>query len=386
MLGLRFGLAAIVAAAAAAGGVGLAACGSITVNPSTSGGTGDGGTEFMDSSATLDSPSIVADGPSFDANPDAAVETGALFVHASPNMQDLRLCWWVSSDGGDPGPSGNVAPFPSGAPAPMSDYPSIPIGAAVPLPDASSLLGGDLTIQAFPAADAIDPAGQVPPSCFDRLAGTGSSRLPSMTPIYEFHVPAGAVVAGATNVLALAGCAKGDSSVAPARCGSGFSVATGNLHVDVIPLHEVNFVPTGQLAVQTAQLSPALAVQLGDAGAVVSFGPQDAAAPLATLASEGAFAPSAAAFLNIANPPTDYARLGFAIDFPLAPDAGAHSWLSLEQSLELLDPSMNPATYYAQHTTYVVAVVGDTAGAPPFTPEAGTYDGTGLHVLVLPLP
>jgi hypothetical protein len=58
--------------------------------------------------------------------------------------------------------------------------------------------------------------------------------------------------------------------------------------------------------------------------------------------------------------------------------------MSLEQSLELFDPMMNPAIYYTQVDTYVVAVVGDPNSAHAFTPDA-SFDGTGLHVLVFPL-
>ncbi len=161
--------------------------------------------------------------------------------------------------------------------------------------------------------------------------------------------------------------------------------SSGNLHVDVVPLFQVTQSDAGQLPVQVAQLSPALAQLAGDAGAVaVSFGAQGATSPVATLAGEGAYGPMNAAYLNVGTNPTNYGSLGFGVDVVGVDGGPGHLWMSLEESLELVDPMMNPATYYSQVDTYVVAVVGDPNAVHAFTPDA-SFDGTGLHVLVFPL-
>jgi hypothetical protein len=66
-----------------------------------------------------------------------------------------------------------------------------------------------------------------------------------------------------------------------------------------------------------------------------------------------------------------------------ASDSG-HFWTSLSQALQLTDPQVDPGTYYAFGGIYVVAIVGDPTASSPFSsdPDA-SYDGTGLHVLVV---
>jgi hypothetical protein len=347
-----------------------------------SGGEGDGGGEdstigdsgvgSFDASGGTDS-STGADG--------GMVQTGAEFVHASPDLPDLRLCWKVNG-----GSFGNAVPYPSGAPAPASNYPALPIGGAVALPDASGLVGSNLTIVGIPAGAlaALEANQSPPPGCSTLLTPGVAGTIVNVIDYDTFTLPAG-IVAGATDILALAGCPANDPLGSVARCGAGYTSATGNLHVDVLPLYQVTQSDAGQLPVQTAQLSPALAQLAGDGGAVVvSFGPQGAPSPVATLGAEGAFAPASAAYLNVGTNPTSYGTLGFGVDVVGADGGPGHLWMSLEQSLELFDPMMNPAIYYAQVDTYVVAVVGDPNSAHAFTPDA-SFDGTGLHVLVFPL-
>jgi len=53
-------------------------------------------------------------------------------------------------------------------------------------------------------------------------------------------------------------------------------------------------------------------------------------------------------------------------------------------ALSLVAPTADPRAYYGQRAAFVVAVAGDPS-APPFPgSDAGAYDGTGLHILVLP--
>lgn len=420
MLRLRLFLAAGAIPAMLLGG--LAACGMGAANASFGNpGPGSDSGATSEDATSGDSGSIIPpdSGVELDAESDGGARpTRAVFVHASPDLPDLRLCWWLTNagdaggsgasgsdaggnagdasnqgdDGGDSGASsnrgaGNDPPFPWGAPAPMSDYPAIPVGADVPLPDASSLVGGDLTVVAINAGAlaGYEPPGGPSFSCWQVLNPSSATVADDI--LYKFRIPAGAIVAGATNVIAITGCYAGDNDVAAERCGAGFSPSTGNVHAQVTPVFDVQHAGGGgQIPVQAALLSAGIAAQLGPAGAVVSYGAQDAAAPVATLAAEGAIAPSSPDFLDAVTTAPDYGRLGFALDFTPASGASVHAWFSLEQMLALIDPDIDPTVFYAQPTTYVVAVVGDTAGVPPFSQDAGAYDGRGLHLLAVPMP
>jgi hypothetical protein len=79
-----------------------------------------------------------------------------------------------------------------------------------------------------------------------------------------------------------------------------------------------------------------------------------------------------------------FGKLGFAVDVE-GVEAGSegHLWMSLAQAQELVDPARDPTVYYAAGQ-YIVAVVGDPAAPHAFAAGDGGYDGTGLHLLVLP--
>lgn len=371
----------------------LVACGSESsagasgFSSSGSSGGSSGGPP-PDSGTGFDAPedSVATDGPP----QDASVTTGALFVHASPDLPDLRFCWYVSTDA-DAGPafSATDVPFPSAAPAPFSNYPAVAVGSAATLPDASTMLGGELTIVGLEAnvLAQVNGPGSTPRSCADLLETSGGNQFP-LAATHPFPaVPAGTILSGQTNLVAVAGCLPGiiDPKASASRCGAGWTTALGNLHVDVLPFQGVTATATGQIPVQAAQLSGAFAAQLGDGGAaVVSFGAQGATSPVATLSNEGNVAPSSATAVDAGTTPSNYGSLGFGVDLAGSDGGPAHLWMSLEQSLRLVAPMEDPSKYYTQTTTYVVAVVGDPS-APHATPDAA-YDGTGLHLLVLPLP
>jgi hypothetical protein len=386
MLRLRGVVAPLAAAALVAA---AAACGSALSNGAF-GGPEDGGVGFDSGTVAEDGASSDSGSPASDSGgPDSSgvsLQTGGLFVHASPDLPDLRLCWKVDGvDGGAGEYSNDKPPFPSGTPAPASNYPAVPVGGAVPLADASSLVGTNLTIKGIPAdiLHVLESASSSPLSCAYLLTGGGQSLLHSVN-IFTFTVPAG-VTAGSTSVIALAGCPMNDATGSVARCGSDWTSASGNLHADVVPLYPVDAGGGGQLGVQVAQLSPALAQLAGDAGAVVSFGPQGATTPVATLAGEGTSAPTMATYLAVGTDAGAYDTLGFGVDVTNSDGGPGHLWMSLEQSLDLAQgPMVNPAVYYSMTDTYVVAVVGDPGAAHAFAPDA-SFDGTGLHILVIPL-
>jgi hypothetical protein len=385
-------LRGVVAPLAAAGLIAAAAaCGSALSNGAF-GGPEDGGVGFdsgtVSSDGSFDSGASGPDSSSADSG--VPLQTGALFVNAisasPPSPLDLRLCWKVDDAEGGAGAFSNTdVPFPSGTPAPESNYPAVPIGGATALADASSLVGSNLTIVAIPASayETLEK-NTTPPFRCGTVLGSGSNSIVGVIETYTFTVPAG-IVPGSTSVIAFAGCPANDPNGSIARCGAGWTSASGNLHVDVVPLYPVDAGGGGQLGVQLAQLSPGLAQLAGDAGAVVSFGPQGATTPVATLAGEGSSAPATAMYLTVGTDAGAYDTLGFGVDVTGSDGGPGHLWMSLEQSLDLAQgPMVNPAVYYSVADTYVVAVVGDPSAAHAFAPDA-SFDGTGLHVLVIPL-
>lgn len=399
MLRLPIGVAAAAAVLLVSAGA-LEACGS------ASAGSASG---FVPSDASGSPPDATEDGgPPFDGNfgdgaaPDAPggdggdamalPPPGVLFVHASPSLPDLRFCWTV----GPTGPSMTDRPYPFATPMPASNYPGVPVGGAAPLADASSMLGGDLTVYAIDARavanaeQGLNCSGSNQCSCYEMLKKNGAV---DPTAIHQMSViPFGTITQGATVVLWVRGClgTAGDPQASVQRCGADWTAnGTGNLRMDAVSIPG-NFVPSPDagavFAVQAAQLSPALAVLAGDAGAVVSFGAQGDpdASVVATLGAPDQIQPAAPQQVAASIPLASYGQLGFAVD--VAGDGGAHLWMSLAQSLDLVDPTQDPSQYFAQPTSYLVTVIGDPAGAPPGGNPDAAYDGTGLHLLVLPLP
>lgn len=394
MLRLRICFLFATSAAVLASFASLGACGSFASNaagfgPEVDGGSGDTGSG---PDATNDAPNF-GDGPEVDGA-DGGQDSGTpppppgvLFVNASPSMKAQVFCWSV---GANPSPSMTDRPYPWAAPMPASNYAGVPAGGAVALPDASSMMGGDLTVYALDAyavAQLLQGAdcASKPSVC---SCSTVMSKLTTLEQVQLPTIAGGSIVPGATVVLWLRGCVVGYQQGSLQRCGADWLPTTGNLRMDLasVPGALLPAPEAGVFAVQAAQLSPSLAVAAGDAGAVVSFGTQGAAdaSAIATVNGPDQILPAAPLQIAANIPLASFGQLGFAVDVP--GDGGAHLWMSLSQSLNLVDPTQNPAAYFAQPTSYLVAVVGDPAGLPPGVYPDASYDGTGLHLLVLPLP
>jgi hypothetical protein len=200
----------------------------------------------------------------------------------------------------------------------------------------------------------------------------------------------GGVVASQDNVVALGGCLPSalDPAASTALCGATWTAASGNLHADVLQL-VVPPAAAGILgSVQAAQLSPALAALEGDAGAVVSFGADgaDASFPVAVLHGEGDLSAATAVVFDAGL--AGFGQLGFAVDVAGADGGAGHAWMSLADSQQLVDPTEDPAQFFGQPRTYLVAVLGDPNAPHAFAPAAGDagYDGKGLHLLVVATP
>ena len=383
-------LRGIVAALAAAGLAVLgSACGAASEGASAfsngDAGTAYDGTSAEDSgSATGRSSDWTAAGASTaqastEASATRGCPTGALFVHASGDAPDLRLCWKVGAGG-----FSNVdVPFPSGAPAPASNYPALPVGETRRSP-MRCCVGGDVTIVGIPAnlLYELDNA-QKPAKCADLLSNANAGQgIAKGLLLYPFTIPGG-IIAGSTSVIALAGCSKNANNPTAPVCGAGAS-ASGNLHADVLPLYPVSQSDGGQLPVQVGKRSRPGAARgrWRRGGRLVRRAGRD-------FACRHAHGGRRIRALRRCGPerryePDSYGTLGFGVDV-VGTDAGpGHLWMSLEQSLELVDPMMNPTVYYSQQDTYVVVVVGDPGSPHAFAPDA-SFDGTGLHIMVLPL-
>jgi hypothetical protein len=328
-----------------------------------------------DSGSGQDAPSSSDSG--HDAGPPI---TPIIFLHASRSLPSVRLCFMG-------GGSESAPPFPSANEMPSSNYPGIPKGGAVWVPDPSAIPTNAsvfavsakfLTMANIPLTT---PCGMLicPPGQAQNCLMQGSAYWPVGS------ITRAAALPDATTVFAISGCQgiSQDSLASVERCGTGWNAATGNLHIEVVTLPATAQTDAG-LIVQATQLSPGLVSLQGDAGTTsLSFGSMADAQPPVQLSAEGTVVTFP---LPLTVPPglAGYGQVGFAVDVEGA-DAGpaGQLWMSLAQAQELVDPAQDPTVYYAGGS-YVVAVVGDPAAPHAFEDGDGGYDGTGLHVLVLP--
>ena len=264
------------------------------------------------------------------------------------------------------------------------------------LDDASELGGSDAVLYAVDARTLtnVEASGATPLPCQRRVCPQGdtdSACLPDDNRAYwSMPIPAGAVQRGAANVIAIEGCwpTTLDTTASNARCGADWTTAGGNLHVHVMTPSAPTISTPPQLHVQAAQLSVALAQlagDAGDAGAVISFGMQDAgdaAAVIASLPGLDALEPAYPVALTLPPGLASYGTVGFAVDAPGADGGGLHLWTSLAEAQRLVDPTQDPTQFFGGSQTYVVAVVGDPASAD--TTVGGASAGEALHLLVVP--
>ena len=352
------------------------------VNDSGTGGGDSGG--FSD--GTIDG------GPQEGGAADGAIApTTALFVQGSPSLPDVRLCWAAS------GVVAHVLPFPGDGAMPGSNYPGIPLGGVAPMSDATPVAGAGVTLYALDAENLarIEQGQTVPSTCNELVCGQGSNLTPPCLR-YNFDywpvatLTTGGVMQGRDNVVALSGCLPSalDPSATAVLCGSTWSAGSGNLHADVVQL--LPSTSSGLLGtVQAAQLSPALAALEGDGGtALVSFGADgtDAGVEVAVLRGEGDLSSPTAVTFEAGLP--GFGQLGFAVNVASIDGGAGHVWMSLADSQQLVDPTVDPTQFFGQPRTYLVAVLGDPNAPHAFAPVTGDagYDGKGLHVLVVAAP
>ena len=367
----------------------------------------DSGSAF-DSGAGLRDASLDTGVAPFEAGADASAGPAhAVFVQGSRSLGDVRLCW---------GPGGlidPILPFPSAGAMPGSNYPGIPQGGTATFEGDAGLPIGLTTFYAIPAKLLANMAEL---TCDQLVCPPSAPQLETCLTQYDEYwpiAPTSGVLPG-PNVIGIVGCESNgqgqDPTATTARCGADWTADAGNLRLDVARLNgpttmsspdggdggDAGF--TGQLVLQATLLSPAanLVLTSSDAGLpgpelAVSFGPEvadagdggDAGSPVFELAGEGVLGfprtiqigPSLAAF----------GQLGFSIGTTGAP--ALTEWMSLAQMQELVDPTEDPTIYFGQPRTYLLAVVGDpyATHADSTSGDAG-YDGTGLHLLLIPGP
>jgi hypothetical protein len=377
--------AAVVAAAACL----VAACSAgALANESPQGGDG-GGIGPPDADANFPS------GEGGEAGEAAApLVTSALFINAIPSGfsggdSSLRFCWSTGSGFGGQllGDAGGFEPFPAGTPMPESNFPGVALGSAVLLPDAAQL-SGMLTLYAIRAIK-LEQYHERDFPCDKLICPSSLSGCLDFTDYFQLRPVM--LQRGAANLVVVEGCPPQDTLASPSRtagCGASYNAALGNLHAEVVSVVPSKPAEAG-IEVQVAQLSQGLANVLGDAGAAtLSFAQlaPDATAlsAISNIGNEGQVAPSLPVFLPLGGMLASYGGVGIRLDLP-AGEAGAPSYfLTLAQAQELVAPAMDPRVYYGGQGTYVIAIVGDPSAPAPFAtgPEAGTYDGTGLHFVI----
>jgi hypothetical protein len=402
MLGIGLRAFVVCGTAGVAVAVGVAACGASANSASAFGG---GQAAPPSDSGAEDAQSSSLDSSLSDAGTDAAppIPPTVTFVHASPSLNDTRLCWTLPGPGGAGALTG-AAPFPSGAPMPASNFPGLPVGGAVQLSPAADIAtasaAGPVELYAIDAEVLAREASSTSPSSCEAVLclENPNPSAPCLRPNEDYwHVgtlPASSIAASGPTFVALAGCLGTaiDSSASAARCGSSWDAVAGNLHVEVL---HVATLPRGEdvgaasdaglLAVQSALLSPAIATSLADGGPLrISFGAAGDASTMTLLAGEDDIEPPTPTSLEIGTDLAAFGQLGFGVDgVDLDAATSPHFWTSLAQAQSLVDPTADPRVYFGTNATYVAVVLGDPSAPSPFSAGDAAYDGRGLHVLIL---
>jgi hypothetical protein len=345
------GLVGLCAVAVAAGGVAATeACGGLG---GANGFAGDDGGQGGDSSQG-------DGGMGPEVGPDAGQATSVTFVYTGQKWQSVRLCW---APGGQYMLNPKAFP-PSDTPMPASNYAGIPQGGAAMLANADQLTmttAGTFDLYVLDAASVYQSELNGGPHLCDELAcdGGGNDHC-VLKGNYAKIAGVTALTPGSPYVLAVT-----DTAVQPMQLGTANTFA-------------------GVLQVQAAQLAGALgpvtvsfgAAAAGDGGAEAGF--------QTILQMPADVEPPAPVPVTYKQDEAAFASQGFAVDMTATDGGAVHLWMSLAQSLSLVAPTQDPSHYFEQRTPFVVAVIGDPSAVPYPGSDAGTYDGTGLHLLVLP--
>ncbi|HEY2517566.1 MAG TPA: hypothetical protein VGI39_42140 [Polyangiaceae bacterium] len=342
--------------------------------------------EVVDASSDVNAASDsagVETGPS-DAGGDA--DTGPLphvsvtyfALHASPNLDEFRMCFATSYAGADAGVLGGP-PLPSdpAQPIPDTNLPGVAIGRGAQLPSILVPVGSQVT----PLLVRVNAIFDNPRDCSELFCqglmcvkeGDGYFALSPQT-----------ISQPGAFLLSVEGCAPLSLATpagrgSAAECGADYDPVAGNLSARFIP---VDLSAAAPWSVRVAAFSSSLDVAGGDASVALRYvnPAADASVPL-PLGGPSLALPSTL--------PLDDAGVTAAY-FALSVDGGDLFRESLLAVQHFESPGSNPYTFFASSTSYLVAVMGDaTDAAAPMTEPDGapnpSFDGHGLHLVTYPI-
>jgi hypothetical protein len=339
---------------AASGLAAIASCGASAESASGYGNNVDGG-GGGDGAANQD-------GGLFDSG--LAPPPFVLAVHASPDLEDFRICFGISDSPTGVVVQDKVQPYPDNAygPMPESNYPGIPVGGAVPLRTFTH--GAFLVPYIIRASDLTRP-GYDTLTCDKLICTTSTTCLHdgefwSLPAIDRLRL-----MQGRRYVLAIGGCRSGASA--------GGCASAGPLDAQLQEVAASTGGLAGSLTGQFLHLAPAVGA--------ISLSVDDAGV---SLPAYGAIAPSLGVMTLPTPPHGDLAAYASESLHLTYADAGADFSLALVQRLS--DPSMLPTAFFERDTPWVFVVLGDPAAASPLADGGinSAYDGRGLHIIALP--
>lgn len=357
-------------AALAAKIVAIVSCGSSSDTASGFAGD-DGGTGHDGSVADAGG----ADGGASDAGLGVSV---LVAVHASPDYEDVRLCFGESSTPDAtavtfvPG----VAPWPSddAHPMPRSNYAGIAKGGGATVP--SEIVGSGSYVVPYivrasrlatDAMPTLECGLRVGPQCSSTahcLASTDYVQLPA--------IPWSSLARGGAQVLAIVGC----KTPGQPSCGT---AQNGALHAALVPLAIGAVQSVDQIGVQVAHVAPAL----GSITARVDGVIDDAGAmSLAYLHA----APGNGTVVTIPSTRDSLAWGTQGISIGTPGDGGLTLTTSLADIQRVSNPSVLPSDFFVGAHRYVFVLVGDPSVQNQLYVDGGLnpqFDGTGLHVVAI---
>ena len=370
----------------------------------------------------------VDSGPGVDSNvPDTGKPENAklVFVHASPALYPVRICFAVAS---------TIYPI---VPQPDTAL-GIPPGAGGVFPDFGFDLSqlGTITAYFINSASLTGPDAGTEQKCDALLGGDGG--LTAGVDYITLAVDGSQLMTDNTYLLSLVGCPPEatDAGLSTGLCGADYAAATGNLKIGVTQLDTTFDAGTG-FGLQFAQRSsaieglpatadttnlgvPGVNVVHGRASAGVvpgiiytadggpdgssgpMFAPLDSTPAPVTFNPDGGINP-ATATSNPAFDPADPAAAFAIVTLPGSEDGGAPSYspwpggdvfgLSLPIIQEFSTGTLPPPSMFVPGETYTFVLVGNPqqtlgagfvndAGSPDFPPASNPL--LGLHFLAFP--
>ncbi len=268
---IRFGLSSVIMASAACAAAGVGCSGDDNVIATTSDSGKDGTTGFEGGADT---------GPGIDSGDGGGNEGGManhakiLAVNATGYGPDFRFCFGTGTmaDGSDLAVS-PIAALPhddSNLPQGKT-YPGLYAGAGGPFPDLVDLEPKALTGFLIPmtAANITALAGDVKSSATERacdvlIGNKGQGGVLAAGAFFKIPtIPAGTFKKSNSFMLALTGCAAGDTSPSAsgnngkAKCGAAYDTAVGNIGLRIVQLDRV-VADTTKLGLQVLHLAQAV--------------------------------------------------------------------------------------------------------------------------------